>query len=117
MMGEPLILAADRLDAYPNVQVEVRTIPDEWPDEIFDLVVLSEVAYYFDVETLSRITELVVASTVVGAHVVGVHWRGRTDYPLTGDGAHAVIDQQAKLALIVHHVEDDFVLDVWERLA
>ena len=48
-----------------------------------------------------------VSSTVGGAHVVGVHWRGRTDYPLTGDGAHAVIDQKAKLALIVHHVEDD----------
>ncbi len=77
---------------------------------------MSEVAYYFDAETLTRITELVVASTVIGAHVIGVHWRGRTDYPLTGDGAHAIIDRSTALRLIVHHVEDDFVLDVWERI-
>jgi hypothetical protein len=115
MMGKPLVLAADRLERYDNVQVEQRTIPDEWPDEIFDLIVLSEVAYYFDVETLTHITNLVCVSTVIGAHVMGVHWRGRTNYPLSGDSAHAVIDQNANLALIVHHIEDDFVLDVWQR--
>jgi hypothetical protein len=117
MMGSPLVLAENRLAPYPNVQIEERTIPAEWPDEIFDLVVLSEVAYYFDAETLTRITELVTTSTEVGAHVVGVHWRGRTDYPLTGDSAHAIIDRNPALGLTVHHVEDDFVLNVWERLS
>jgi hypothetical protein len=116
MMGEPLTLATDRLESYSHVRIEERTIPDQWPDEIFDLVVLSEVAYYFDVETLTRITNLVVASTVVGAHVMGVHWRGRTNYPLTGESAHSIIDRSAKLSLIVHHLEEDFVLDVWERV-
>jgi predicted TPR repeat methyltransferase len=116
MMRAPLVIAANRLDPYPNVQIEERTIPAEWPDEMFDLVVLSEVAYYFDVETLEALTEKVLASTVVGAHVVGVHWRGRTDYPLTGDIAHATVDRNPKLELVVHHAEDEFVLDVWERL-
>jgi hypothetical protein len=115
-MGPPLLIAANRLEEFPGVQIEERTIPFDWPNEIFDLIVLSEVAYYFDAETLTRITELVVASTVIGAHVIGVHWRGRTDYPLTGDGAHAIIDRSTALRLIVHHVEDDFVLDVWERI-
>jgi hypothetical protein len=115
MMGRPLLLAANRLECHDNVQIEQRTIPDEWPDEIFDLVVLSEVAYYFDVATLAHITDLVTESTVLGGHVVGVHWRGKTDYPLSGDSAHAVIDQNANLTLIVHHIEDEFVLDVWER--
>jgi Nodulation protein S (NodS) len=115
MMGAPLALAATRLEPYDNVQVDERTIPDDWPDELFDLVVLSEVAYYFDVKTLTHVTNLVTNSTIGGAHVVGVHWRGRTDYPLSGDAAHAVIDQHPQLTLVVHHVEDDFVLDVWER--
>jgi hypothetical protein len=117
MMGAPLVLAASRLESLDNVHLEERTIPDDWPDELFDLVVLSEVAYYFDAEALTRISELVLSTTITGAHVVGVHWRGRTNYPLSGDAAHAVIDQNSKLALIVHHVEDDFVLDVWERRA
>ena len=28
MMGAPLVLAANRLEAFPNVQIEERTIPD-----------------------------------------------------------------------------------------
>jgi hypothetical protein len=117
MMETPLVLAASRLDSLDNVHLERRTIPDDWPDELFDLVVLSEVAYYFDVETLMHVTNLVASSTIAGANVVGVHWRGRTNYPLSGDAAHAVIDQSSHLGLVVHHVEDDFVLDVWERSA
>jgi predicted TPR repeat methyltransferase len=116
MMGSPLVAAANRLASSSNVRVEERTIPDDWPKESFDLIVLSEVAYYFDVATLTRITDLVVDSTVVGAHVIAVHWRGPTNYPLTGDSAHDIVDESAALDLIVHHVEDDFVLDVWERI-
>jgi hypothetical protein len=116
MMGVPLVAAANRLVPYSSVRVEERTIPDDWPDESFDLMVLSEVAYYFDVTTLMQMTDLVVSSTDLGAHVIAVHWRGPTNYPLTGDSAHDVIDESAALDLIVHHVEDDFVLDVWERI-
>jgi nodulation protein S (NodS) len=115
MMSAPLAVAAERLEPYANVQLERRTVPADWPDEIFDLVVLSEMAYYFDAVALAHITDLVIDSTVSGAHVVAVHWRGRTNYPLSGDSAHAIIDQHEMLRLIVHHVEDEFVLDMWER--
>ena len=50
-----------------------------------------------------------------GAHVVGVHWRGETNYPLTGDQAHEMIARTPGLAAVVHHREEEFVLDVWER--
>ncbi len=79
-------------------------------------MVLSEIAYYFDAETLADIVDLVVSTSVVGGHVVGVHWRGQTDYPISGDEAHAIIDHSSALELVVHHVEDEFVLDVWERI-
>jgi hypothetical protein len=46
---------------------------------------------------------------------VAVHWRGVTNYPLTGDEAHQFIDGQPGLRRDVHHVETDFVLDVWNR--
>jgi hypothetical protein len=82
---------------------------------LFDLVVLSEVAYYFDAETLGYVVTLIVQSTTPGSHVVGVHWRGETDYPLSGDRAHQLIDKNAALQRVVHHEEEKFVLDVWER--
>lgn len=112
----PLALAqaTSRLQTYEHVVVERRAIPESWPDDLFDLVVLSEVAYYFDAETLSNILSLVARSTERGAHVLGVHWRGETDYPLTGDGAHELINEDVNLQRIVHHVEREFVIDLWE---
>jgi cyclopropane fatty-acyl-phospholipid synthase-like methyltransferase len=110
-----LALAARRLKSFPHVRVEERTIPMEWPNETFDLIVLSDLACYFDVDTLHQVMERVVDSSAIGAHVVGVHWTDRTDFPLTGNYAHAVMDRTRALRGIVHHVDDRFVLDVWER--
>jgi hypothetical protein len=114
-MPSAVQVAQQRLAPAPHVAVELRAIPGEWPTGPFDLIVLSEIAYYFDRHDLERVLSHTVASTEAGAHVVGVHWRGVTDYPLSGDGVHHLIDARRELGRIVHHVEDEFVLDVWER--
>jgi hypothetical protein len=116
LVMEPLETAAERLKHYPHVRVEERAIPDEWPQEAFDLIVFSEVAYYFDEAALLEIMEHVVGSTVHGAHLIAVHWRGETDYPLTGDHAHRLIGRTQELHRVVHHEEERFLLDVWERV-
>lgn len=108
--------ATIRLRDFGSVVVEHRAIPEEWPEELFDLVVLGEIAYYFDAVELRRIVELVVQSTVLGSHVIGVHWRGETNYPLTGDAAHSVINESDALSRVAHYVEEAFVLDVWMRV-
>lgn len=110
-----LTTASLRLREYPHVVVEVRSIPEEWPKEHFDLIVLSEIAYYFDQGELARVLELVVETTQPEAHVLAVHWRGATDYPLSGDEAHHRIGLCPDLRRVVHHVESEFLLDVWER--
>jgi predicted TPR repeat methyltransferase len=115
IIGEALKAAAVRLSEYRNVVVEERSIPDEWPRETFDLIVLSEIAYYFDEEALERVLRSVVETTNPGAHVLGVHWRGATDYPQSGDDVHGRIELCPDLQRMVHHVETDFRLDVWER--
>jgi hypothetical protein len=107
--------ARRRLATRPNVRVEDRAIPGDWPVDEFDLIVLSEIAYYFSETDLTEIVARVVASTEPGAHVVGVHWRSETNYPLSGDHAHMLIGRNARLENVVHHLEEEFVLDVWER--
>jgi predicted TPR repeat methyltransferase len=116
IVSSALEQAKKRLRKYENVVVESRAIPESWPDEVFDLVVLSEVAYYFDAGSLRDILALIVRSTLPGAHVIGVHWRGETDYPLTGDRAHELINANDQLRRIVHHLEEEFTLDLWERV-
>jgi trans-aconitate methyltransferase len=107
--------ATCRLCNCPHVTIERRAIPEEWPEGPFDLVVLSEIAYYFDEEDLTRIISLIIRSTTVGANVIGVHWRGETDYPLSGDRTHELVDATPQFDRIVLHVEPEFTLAVWER--
>lgn len=107
--------ALHRCRESTGVRVEVRAIPEDWPTGPFDLVVLSEIAYYFDRPTLYQIMTRVLATSTSAATVVAVHWRGSTNYPLSGDEAHEIIGSQAELQSTVHHVEPDFLLDVWTR--
>jgi hypothetical protein len=107
--------AEARLRRRPHVWFEERSIPDQWPSGPLDLVVLSEIAYYFNESDLESVLQCVMDSTAIGAHVVGVHWRGETDYPLTGDRCHQLISETEGLAGLVHHSEEEFVLDVWVR--
>jgi hypothetical protein len=107
--------AARRLEEFPHVTAQLRAIPEEWPEGPFDLVVLSEIAYYFDRPTLEVIVDRILATTGPEATVIAVHWRGPTDYPLSGDQAHAVLGACPAFEAAVHHDDEEFVLDVWRR--
>jgi SAM-dependent methyltransferase len=108
--------ARDRCRRFSGVRVEVRAIPEQWPTGPFDLVVLSEIAYYFDASGLNEVMAQVLASTTEGATVVAVHWRGATNYPLTGDEAHAIMASKPEFQSHCHYFESDFVLDIWKRV-
>lgn len=62
-------------------------LPDEAVPGTYDLVVLSEVLYYFDAADLAQVADRVRAAARPGADLLLVHWLPRTDYPLTGDEA------------------------------
>lgn len=62
-------------------------VPAEFPDGAFDLIVLSEVLYYFTPDDVRATARHVTRSVAPGAAVVLVHWLGPTDYPVSGDEA------------------------------
>ena len=113
LLEAPASAAARRVRGLSHVRVERRTVPDEWPPGPFDLIVLSEIAYYFDEATLALLMDRALASAAPGATLVAVHWTGPTDYPLSGDAAHGIIGGTPGLDRVVTHVEDEFRLDVW----
>lgn len=103
--------AATRVDPS-RVELRRGRIPQDWPVGEFDLIVVSEIGYYCD--DLGRLARRVQDSLAPGGHVLGCHWvREARDHPRSGAEVHAAIDRV--LARVVHHVEDDFVLDVWGR--
>lgn len=98
-----------------NVRTAMAAVPDRWPDGDFDLIVLSEVAYYLNADGLGSLVSGVSGSLVPGGAVVAVHWLGATDYPLSGEETHRVLGGSLDLRRTVHHADQEFVLDVWER--
>lgn len=83
----PLIEARRRCAELPNVRFEPMFVPKQWPDGLFDLIVLSEVVYYLQASDVERLASKVIGSLVRGGDAILVHWTGETDYPLTGDEA------------------------------
>ena len=65
-------------------------VPEQWPDGVFDLILLSEVVYYLSPEDVGRLAARVVSSLPRGGSAILVHWTGPTDYPLSGDEAVAL---------------------------
>ena len=116
IVSDDLARASQHVRDFPHVHIEQRAIPEQWPKEVFDLVVFNELAYLFDEVTLNKVMALVLRSTVCGAHILGVHSRGTSDNPLTGDRIHESIGDTKKLRRVVHHEEKQLLIDVWERI-
>lgn len=112
-MPEAATQAVRRLQNRPHVEVRTAEIPEQWPEGPFDLLVLSELCYYFDRSELRRVLDRAELSLEPGASILAVHWTGPTDYPLSGTEAHGVIDATPTFERVIHHEEPEFMLDVW----
>ncbi|HWE56189.1 MAG TPA: SAM-dependent methyltransferase [Acidimicrobiales bacterium] len=99
-----------------HVELRQGGVPGDWPSGEFDLVVMSEVAYYLDTGGCEEVAALAVGSA---AELVVVHWRHPvSDYPLGGDEVHALFGAAARrqgLEHLLSHVEPDFRVDSWCR--
>jgi SAM-dependent methyltransferase len=107
--------AARARTAGLRVRVEQADVAEGLPEGVFDLVVLSEVGYYFASEGLARLLDEIEGRLAANGTLVACHWRHPVDdYPLSGDAVHAAIDHLG-LTRVTSHLEDDFVLEVWTR--
>jgi SAM-dependent methyltransferase len=101
--------ARERVPAAEFVQGRV---PEDWPAGAYDLVVLSEVAYYLDVGDLAELLDYVAADLAPDGFVLACHWRRRVaDYPQTGDAVHEAMSERWPRQSRID--EADFLLDVF----
>lgn len=106
-----------RVISLRNVRVEQRELPEQWPPGSFDLIVLSEVAYYLDAAGCSRLLDAAVGSLTPGGDLVAVHWRPAVaEHALTGDAVHEALNGRSGLFRLCRHVEADFLLEVYTRV-
>ena len=84
-----LAQARTRCADLPQVAIQLLRVPEEFPDQQFDLVLLSEVGYYWSPVDLHRAAGLLIDSLLPGGQLLLVHWTPPVhDYPLTGDDVH-----------------------------
>lgn len=109
-------LARERLGSSPNVRVERRTLPEESPEGPFDLILASEILYYFDLETMLSALRNIEAALAPGGSFLAVHWRHETQtYPLHGDEVHDLIRTSSPLALTGHKTTPDYRIELYEE--
>jgi SAM-dependent methyltransferase len=111
-------LARERVAGASNVRVEQRTVPREWPtqDGPFDLIVISEFAYYLDAAELETLAARIAGSLTTDGTLLACHWRRPfAEARESADHAHALFDARCGLVRLAHHDEADLLIDVWSR--
>ncbi|MFE9425896.1 class I SAM-dependent DNA methyltransferase [Kitasatospora sp. NPDC006697] len=108
--------ARARLAHLPHVRVEHRLLPDSWPRGSFDLIVLSELLYYFTAAGTADLLDRTVRSLEPGGTLALVHWRHPVaDHARSAEAVHQQSCGHPALVRIAAHREPDFLLDVFTR--
>lgn len=84
--------ARARLDGAAGVRVELACVPDRIPEGPFDLILCSEVLYYWDPPLLRTALARLRERLAPGGALVAVHWRGPVrHYPQGGEAVHRLL--------------------------
>lgn len=101
---------------FRHVRVERATLPSGLPHDGYDLIVVSEVLYYFNAEDLSQLLDGLIARLEPGGDLVAVHHRAADRaYGYDGYNVHSALMSRPELTGLVHHEDENFILDVLRR--
>lgn len=109
-------LARENLQAYSHVEVLQAHIPDGLPRQEYDLIVISEVAYYLDQAQLEKLLAWALRYSHARTEILLCHWK----YPIEGfelNSAyiHQFFAQHPHLHTLVQIDDSDFLLTVYSQ--
>jgi SAM-dependent methyltransferase len=108
--------ARERCRDCPGVRVSKGKLPDDIPAGVFDLIVFSEIGYYFEPEMLAQIAALLVGRLALQGVFLAAHWLGDSpDHRLTGDQVHAWLERTPGLARTLAERYEGFRIERWIR--
>ncbi|WP_167953309.1 SAM-dependent methyltransferase [Sphingomonas jejuensis] len=112
-----LAAARARCAGLEQVRFERRQLPADQPAGRFDLMLLSEVVYYWDADDVRRMADYVADAVRPGGDILLVHWTGLTDYPLSGDDAVELLRESLgeRVGPLHHDRREAYRLDLWRR--
>ena len=109
--------AQQRCGALTNVSLASGGLPEQMPEGSFDLIVLSEIGYYFDERALLTIASTLAQRLLTGGIMLAAHWLGDSDdHILSGDRVHDVLARVAGLEHLHGERHAGFRLDTWRKM-
>jgi SAM-dependent methyltransferase len=119
VVDEALERARRRCANLPQVTILKARIPRDFVPGSFDLILLSEVAYYWDSQDLSGAARYLTQATAIGGYLQMVHWTGETDYPKSGDEAVCELQKLTGplFAVVMRERRPEYRLDLWRRVS
>lgn len=100
----------------PHVRFDQIEVPRNFPDCLFDLITISEVAYYWSQEDLRLSCRIIADHQTEGSDLLLVHWTPHVeDYPLGGDQVHDLWLSMPWWQPIATHRHATYRMDVLRR--
>ncbi|MFJ2618443.1 PIG-L family deacetylase [Glutamicibacter sp. NPDC087344] len=103
---------------FEHVQLEQRLLPGEWPQVdpgTMDLVVISEIGYFFAADELEEMLGLCASALAPGGELLLCHWLHPIEgWPLNGQAVHRIAHRRRWDRLVIHQ-ERDFLLEILRK--
>lgn len=110
-------LARQRTADLAGVRIEQQDLREGLPPGPFDLIVCSEVLYYWPKRDVASCVDRIERSLARPGALLAVHWRGEDPgAPMHGDAVHRLIAERSSLERSHTERHEDYLLDRWERL-
>ncbi|KLD71155.1 class I SAM-dependent DNA methyltransferase [Xanthomonas pisi] len=106
--------ARQRVGERSNVEIVQACHPQQWPVGRFDLVVLSEVGYYFAAAELDDLVARLQLALTPDGLLVACHWKHPFEQAQQdGIAVHACLAGLLSLPLSYRYEDSDFLLEAW----
>jgi cyclopropane fatty-acyl-phospholipid synthase-like methyltransferase len=107
-------LASARLQEFEHVVVENRKIPEDYSIQKFDLILISEMAYYLSKDELHQFIEKLKHSLNDDGEILCCHWRHEIqDFELNAEQVHQAFQQHFPFHHYLSLNDPDFMIDLW----
>lgn len=106
--------AKKRCSHLKNVSIRCASLSEVFPENNPDLLILSEIGYYFEAAAWRKQVETLLHACSKPATLIAAHWLGfSADHILSGDCVHETIDLIEGLTLEHRERHEGFRLDRW----
>jgi SAM-dependent methyltransferase len=110
--------AIESCQQFSHVRFQLMNFPHQYPEEKFDLILLSEVGYYWCPEDLQTAQQKIFKLLKPKGNLLLVHWLPKSPgYPLTGDEVHNAFLEHVptQICHLKGQKNDKYRLDLFER--